>query len=415
MLIASITIQHGYAKRMITILRRLSPLFILIVFIGLAMLLMGTQETPEQKEEAAILTIVDVMTVEQQTVSLNLPSYGVVNPKYKTQLVTEVQGRLQSISTNFVAGGMVKKGEQLALIEPSDYEADLMQAEANVAQATAMLNEEIARGEVAKIEFKDFDKGVAPELGLRIPQLKKEQANVKSAQAGLARAKRNLERTVIRAPFDGIIKARKVDLGQYVTLGTNLGELYDTNIAEVRLPLTNSDLAYLESIDNPDTQVTLNASLAGQDISWEGNIIRSENVIDEQNRMVYLVAEVTDPYLLQARSMNKLPLKYGSFVTAVIKGRTVTGIVSLPRHVVRNDQVAIVKADNTIEMRSVNIVKSDIDKVYIKDSFTDGERISTTNVVNLSDGQKVKILGEGEQPSPADDVSDDEISPAGVE
>ena len=379
---------------MITILRRLSPLFILIVFIGLAMLLMGTQETPEQKEEAAILTIVEVMTVEQQTVSLNLPSYGVVNPKYKTQLVTEVQGRLQSIAPNFVAGGMVKKGEQLALIEPSDYEADLMQAEANVAQATAMLNEEIARGEVAKIEFKDFDNGVAPELGLRIPQLKKEQANVKSAQAGLARAQRNLERTVIRAPFDGIIKARKVDLGQYVTLGTNLGELYDTNTAEVRLPLTNSDLAYLESIDNPDTQVTLNASLAGQDISWEGNIIRSENVIDEQNRMVYLVAEVTDPYLLQSSTLNKLPLKYGSFVTAVIKGRTVSGIVSLPRHVVRNSQVAIVKPDNIIEMRSVNIVKSDIDKVYIKDSFTDGERISTTNVVNLSDGQKVKIINE---------------------
>ena len=399
---------------MITILRRLSPLLILIVFIGLAMLLMGTQETPEQKEEAAILTIVEVMTVEQQTVSLNLPSYGVVNPKYKTQLVTEVQGRLQSIAPNFVAGGMVKKGEQLALIEPSDYEADLMQAEANVAQATAMLNEEIARGEVAKIEFKEFDNGVAPELGLRIPQLKKEQANVKSAQAGLARAQRNLERTVIRAPFDGIIKARKVDLGQYVTLGTNLGELYDTNTAEVRLPLTNSDLAYLESIDNPDTQVTLNASLAGQDISWEGNIIRSENVIDEQNRMVYLVAEVTDPYLLQSSTLNKLPLKYGSFVTAVIKGRTVSGIVSLPRHVVRNSQVAIVKPDNIIEMRSVNIVKSDIDKVYIKDSFTDGERISTTNVVNLSDGQKVKVLGEGEQPSPADDVSDDEISTAGA-
>ncbi|MCW3171611.1 efflux RND transporter periplasmic adaptor subunit [Shewanella subflava] len=400
---------------MMTILRRLSPLLILIVFIGLAILLMGTQETPEQKQEAAVLTIVDVMTVEQQTVSLNLPSYGVVNPKYKTQLVTEVQGRLQSISPNFVAGGMVKKGEQLALIEPSDYEADLMQAEANVAQATAMLNEEIARGEVAKIEFKDFDKGVAPELGLRIPQLKKEQANLKSAQAGLARAQRNLERTVIRAPFDGIIKARKVDLGQYVTLGTNLGELYDTQTAEIRLPLTNSDLAYLESIDNPDTQVTLNASLAGQDISWEGKIIRSENVIDEQNRMVYLVAEVTDPYLLQSRTINKLPLKYGSFVTAVIKGRTVTGIVSLPRYVVRNDQVAIVKPDNTIEMRSVNIVKSDIDNVYIKDSFTNGERISTTNVVNLSDGQKVKILGEVEQPSPADDVSDDEISPAGAE
>ncbi|WP_434928399.1 efflux RND transporter periplasmic adaptor subunit [Shewanella sp. HL-SH2] len=396
-----------------TILRRLTPLFILIVAIGFAQLLMQTQEAPEQKDEAEILTIIDVMTVKQQTVSLNLPSYGVVNPKYKTQLVTEVQGRLQNISAEFVAGGIVKKGDQLALIEPSDYEADLMQAEANVAQATAMLNEEMARGQVAKIEFKDFDNGVAPELGLRIPQLKKEQANVKSSKAALARAQRNLERTIIRAPFDGIIKARHVDLGQYVTLGTNLGELYDTSTAEIRLPLTNNDLAYLESIDNPDTEVTLSASLAGQNMTWYGNIIRSENVIDEQNRMVYLVAEVIDPYLIKSRNNKQLPLKYGSFVTAVIKGRSVSGIVQLPRHVLRNDQVAIVSDDNIIEMRSVNLVRTDIDSVYIKDSFTDGERISMTNVANLSNGQKVKILGEDDKLTPTDDVSDDELTPAG--
>lgn len=396
-----------------TILRRLTPLFILIVAIGFAQLLMQTQEAPEQKDEAEILTIIDVMTVKQQTVSLNLPSYGVVNPKYKTQLVTEVQGRLQNISAEFVAGGIVKKGDQLALIEPSDYEADLMQAEANVAQATAMLNEEIARGQVAKIEFKDFDNGVAPELGLRIPQLKKEQANVKSSKAALARAQRNLERTIIRAPFDGIIKARHVDLGQYVTLGTNLGELYDTSTAEIRLPLTNNDLAYLESIDNPDTEVTLSASLAGQNMTWNGNIIRSENVIDEQNRMVYLVAEVIDPYLIKSKNNKQLPLKYGSFVTAVIKGRSVSGIVQLPRHVLRNDQVAIVSDDNIIEMRSVNLVRTDIDSVYIKDSFTDGERISMTNVANLSNGQKVKILGEDDKLTPTDDVSDDELTPAG--
>ncbi|MCL1141279.1 efflux RND transporter periplasmic adaptor subunit [Shewanella gaetbuli] len=393
-----------------TILRRLAPLFILIVFIGLAMLLMSTKETPEQKEDTEVLTIVDVMTVKPQTVSLNLPSYGVVNPKYKTQLVTEVKGRLQSISDHFVAGGMVTAGEKLAVIEPSDYEADLMQAEAALAQAKAMLDEEIARGEVAKIEFKDFENGVAPELGLRIPQLKKEQANVKSAQAALARAQRNLERTVIRAPFDGIIKERIVDLGQYVTLGTILGELYDVNTAEIRLPLTNNDLAYLESVDNPDTHVTLSASLAGKDISWQGKIIRSENMIDEQNRMVYLVAEVVDPYLIKQQTTDQLPLKYGSFVNAVIKGRTVDGIVKLPRHVVRNDQVAVVKDDNTIEMRKVKIVKTDIDHVYIKDSFTAGERISVTNVANLSDKQKVKILGESDEATPENDISNDAVS-----
>ncbi|WP_192021491.1 efflux RND transporter periplasmic adaptor subunit [Shewanella sp. WPAGA9] len=399
------------------LLRILSPFIILFVFIGLAVVLFSTRQAPEQKEDQQKIPVVDVLTVEQKTVSLNLPSYGVVSPKYKTQLVTEVQGRLISLDPSFVAGGIVRQGQALAQIEPSDYQADFIQAEATLAQANAALNEEIARGEVAKIEFKDFDNGLPPELGLRIPQLKKEQANVKYAKAALARAQRNLERTVIRAPFDGIIKARNVDLGQYVSLGTNLGELYDISIAEVRLPLTNNDLAYLESVDNPDTLVTLSASLAGKSFEWQGNIVRSENVIDEQNRMVYLVAEVKDPYLRNNQSSDELPLKYGSFVTAIIKGRTVDGIVKLPRYVVRQDQVAIVKSDNTIEVRKVNIVRTDIENVFIKDSLATGERVSITDISNLVSGQKVKLLGEN---SDSDDLAPqdapdniDEISLAG--
>ncbi|MGI2105067.1 efflux RND transporter periplasmic adaptor subunit [Shewanella frigidimarina] len=384
------------------ILRRLSPLLIIIVFVGLALALISTQEAPEQKDEAVSVPIIDVQTVTPQTLSLNLPSYGVVNPKYKTQLVTEVQGRMLSISANFVAGGVVKKGEQLAIIEPSDYEADLIQAEATVAQATAALNEEKARGVVAKIEFKDFGKGLPPELGLRIPQLKKEQANVKYAEAALARAQRNLARTVIRAPFDGIIKARNVDLGQYVTLGTNLGELYDTSIAEIRLPLANEDLAYLESVDNPETAVTLTALLAGKQVSWQGNIVRSENVIDEQTRMVYLVAEIHDPYLRNNKTEGQLPLKYGSFVNAVITGRTVNDVVKLPRHVVRNGQVAVVSADNIIEMRKVNIIRSDVDTIYIQGSFKANERVSTTSINSLNSGQVIKVLGEETKTEPVD-------------
>lgn len=399
-----------------TLLRRASPLLILLLFGLGAKILMQTKEAPEQKPEEMPIPIVDVTQVTQQTVSLNLPSYGVVTPKYKTQLVTEVQGRMLSISADFVAGGIVKKGDQLAQIEPSDYEADLMQAEATLAQATAALNEEIARGEVAKIEFKGYDKGLPPELGLRIPQLKKEQANVKYAQAALARAQRNLERTVIRAPFDGIIKARNVDLGQYVSLGTNLGELYDTSVAEIRLPISNDDLAYLESVDNPDTQVTLSASLAGKENTWVGNIIRSEGVIDAENRMVYLVAEIRDPYLRANKVAGSLPLKYGSFVNAVIKGRTVDGIVKLPRHVVRNDHVALVNDKNIVEMRHVNIVRSDLDNVYIKDSLKTGERVATTHFNSMANGQLVKVLGEAALPTetPKEDTPESSLAATGV-
>ncbi|MCH1929684.1 efflux RND transporter periplasmic adaptor subunit [Shewanella sp. A25] len=399
-----------------TALRRFSPFLILLLFIIGAKILMSTKEAPEQKPEEMPIPLVDVTQVEQQTVSLNLPSYGVVNPKYKTQLVTEVQGRMLSISPQFVAGGMVKKGDQLAQIEPSDYEADLMQAEASLAQATAALNEEIARGEVAKIEFKGYDKGLPPELGLRIPQLKKEQANVKYAEAALARAKRNLERTVIRAPFDGIIKSRNVDLGQYVTLGTNLGELYDTSLAEIRLPITNSDLAYLESVEHPDTQVTLSASLAGKENTWVGNITRSEGVIDSENRMVYLVAEIKDPYLRDSKAKGSLPLKYGSFVNALIKGRTVNGIVQLPRHVVRNNEVALVNEQNVIEMRHVNVVRSDLEHVFIKDSIKTGERVAITHFSNMANGQVVKIIGEDAKPvsAPKDEAPESSLAAAGV-
>ena len=398
-----------------TLLRRLSPFFILLLFVFGAALLMQTKGAPEQKAEEIPVPIVDVLQVTQQTVSLNLPSYGVVTPKYKTQLVTEVQGRLLTISPDFVAGGIVKKGEQLAQIEPSDYEADLIQADATLAQATAALNEEIARGVVAKIEFKGYDKGLPPELGLRIPQLKKEQANVKYAQAALARAQRNLERTVIRAPFDGIIKARNVDLGQYVSLGTNLGELYDTSVAEIRLPISNDDLAYLESVDNPDTEVTLSASLAGKNNTWQGNIIRSEGVIDAENRMVYLVAEIKDPYLRANKVAGSLPLKYGGFVNAIIKGRTVDGIVKLPRYVVRNDQVVLVNDKNIVEIRHVNVVRSDLENVFIKDSLKTGERVATTQFSNMANGQLVKVLGEAALPTKAQAEDSPEPSIAATE
>ncbi|WP_237158611.1 efflux RND transporter periplasmic adaptor subunit [Shewanella khirikhana] len=400
---------------MSTLLRRTLPIIILFLFIFAAVVLLGMKEAPEQKADELPLPLIEVTEVHQETVSLNLPSYGVVAPKHKTQLVAEVQGRLLSVSANFVSGGVVKKGDELAVIEPSDYQADLMQAEASLAQATAALNEEIARGEVAKIEFKGYDKGVPPELGLRIPQLKKEQANVKYAEAALARAKRNLERTVIRAPFDGIVKARSVDLGQYVTLGTKLGELYDTGVAEIRLPITNADLAYLESVDNPDTQVTLSATLAGRDVVWQGEIVRSEGVIDQSNRMVYLVAEVKDPYLRLHKSTGELPLKFGTFVNAIIKGRTVDGIVKLPRYIVRDSKVPVVLPDNTLELREVKVVRTDVEHAFIKDSLKNGERVSITNIGNMGSGQMVKIQGEDKPDSSKDDTapSDERLAQAG--
>ncbi|QUN05203.1 efflux RND transporter periplasmic adaptor subunit [Shewanella yunxiaonensis] len=388
--------------------RVLPPVIIVVVAVLVVGVLLATKKTPPQKPEEKPIPVVDVQTVKPQTMSLSLASYGTVNPKYKTQLVSEVKGRIVTIAPSFVAGGMVRAGDELAVIEPFDYQADLRQAEATLAQNKAALDEEIARGKVAKVDFADF-KGVPPDLGLRVPQLKESQANVKYAQAAVDRAKRNLERTVIRAPFDGLVRSRNVDLGQYVSVGTELGELYDTAIAEVRLPLANKDLAYLESIDHPFTEVTLSTQLGGKNINWRATIVRSEGVIDPDNRMVYLVAEVKDPYLRQYRAPGQLPLKFGSFVDAAIQGRTVEDVVKLPSYLVRNNLVAVIGPDNKVEMRKVTVVRTDLDSVYIKDGLKDGERVSLTTLNNMSTGQLVKVAGDenkgsSHQPQDAEDA-----------
>lgn len=158
--------------------------------------------------------------------------------------------------------------------------------------------------------------------------------------------------------------------------------------------------------------MTLSAELAGKVVTWQGNIIRSEGVIDAENRMVYLVAEIKDPYLRNNKVDGQLPLKYGSFVTAVIKGRTVDGIVKLPRHIVRNGNVAVVGADSTVEIRPVNVVRTDIEFVYIKDNLKDGERISVTNINTITNGQLVKVIGETSGQS-QDDTSTGTLVAAG--
>ncbi len=380
-------------------LRRLSPLMIFIVSIIVYFLLNPSKPELKQDAQKPALPLIDVMKVNPKTLALIIPSYGVAQPKYKTKLVAEVSGRLAEISPVFVSGGFVRKGDVLARIDPADYRVELIQAEARLAQAQASLDEEIARGEVAKVEFKGFDSGTPPSLGLRVPQLQRERANVKAAQAALEKAKRNFERTVIKAPFDAIVKARSADLGQYVSAGSEIGQLFDTRVAEIRLPVSTNDLVHIDSVITPNMSVLLSTKNNKNKQQWLGKITRGEGVIDESNRMAYLVAEVKDPYLRdqQATTANGLPLQFGTFLAAQINGKTIERSVKLPRHLVRNDLVAVVADNNTIEMRNVEPVRRDAEFVYIQGSFSAGERISLTQFTSLANGQEVAVLGNADE------------------
>ena len=371
------------------------PLVILLVAFIAATVMIKSRKPPEQVPVEIPAFLVDAKEVSAEPVNFIVKSQGNVVPRNKTALSAQVSGQVISLSDAFIAGGTFKKGDVLATLEQDDYRTDLKLAEAELAQAQAALQEEIARGKVAEQEWRSVSSVVPPELGLRKPQLAKEQANVKAAEAKLERAKRNLSRTQITAPYNGIVVERNIDLGQFVTMGSVLGTIYSTDTAEVRLPITDSDLMFINIAgqSNDGAPVLLTASVGGVKTTWEGNLVRSEGILDTGSRVVYAIVEVKDPYNLT--SSHNAPLRFGQFVEAEITSRQNDELVVLPRSILRLDNTVLTVNDNReIEIKPVEVARTTAKEVFIRSGITEGSLVVTSAVPNPYTGMKVRLPGD---------------------
>ncbi|MCU7554009.1 efflux RND transporter periplasmic adaptor subunit [Alteromonas sp. ASW11-19] len=379
-----------------TLIKAGIPLLILLVAIGVASAMIMSKEPPEQQPVEDKAFLVDATAVSSQPVTFKVRSQGNVVPKNQTSLSAQVSGKVESLSEQFVVGGMVRKGDVLATLEQQDYLTDVKLAEAELAQAKAALQEEIARGKVAESEWKSVNSVVPPELGLRKPQLAREQANVKAAEAKLERAQRNLSRTRITAPYDGLVVSRNIDLGQFVSTGMAIGSVYATDVAEVRLPVTDSDLAFLDLQQSKRQQgnVTLTASVAGKTHTWTGSLVRTEGIRDSASRVVYVIVEVVDPYLRDSDEEG-VALQFGQFVEASITGTRTEDLIVLPRTTLRLDNtVLVVEEGRELAIKPVDVLRTSADSVYLSDGLDDGDLVIMSAVPNPYNGMKVRLPGD---------------------
>ncbi|MCL1137293.1 efflux RND transporter periplasmic adaptor subunit [Shewanella pneumatophori] len=368
-------------------------------FIGMSAL----KKPPEEKEELDTTPLVSVQAVEIKPMSFAVSSYGVVSAKYETELVSQVNGEIVYLSEAFVKGGFVKKGDVLAKIDPSDYEAALIDAKANMASARATLVQEKAFGKVAEEEWKRIENGVPTELSLRKPQLAQEVAKLNSSEAGLKRANRNLERTIIKAPYDALIEARHIGLGSYVSMGTPLGKVLSTDHAEIRLPIADKELQFLDN-KGKGAEVMLTGEFAGQSQEWPATIVRSEGVIDNRSRMTYLVAEVIDPYGLNSTANDfSNELRYGTYVTASIDGSHAGQVAEIPRHLVINNQVATLDDEGKLRYKDITIVRQIGSKVIVSAGLDAGVNVITSALDYPIEGMQLALP----QDPTLDDESDD--------
>lgn len=374
-------------------MRFIVPILIIFGAIAVTVLMFKMKPAPEKKPEEIKALLVDVKAVMKQDLIHQVHSQGTVKPLQNTVLVSEVNGKVVELSPRFIAGGFFNKGDVLVTVDSADYRTTVKTAQANLARAQASLQEEKAKAKVAEVEWNAAMKGQAPDLYLRKPQLARELANVNSAEADLEKANRDLSRTKIRAPFDGMVKQKSADIGQFISRGANLGTLFGTAVAEVRLPLTDQDLAYLDmptaKMPNKTLKVKLSAMASGKPYQWPATLVRSEGVIDEKSRVTYAVAQLNDPYGLKSELP---PLPFGRFVLADVEGFAANDIVKLPRHLLTAENQVLVFVEGKLDIRAVSVVRSDEDYAYIADGLEQGELYITSIIPNPLHGLAIRTV-----------------------
>ena len=380
------------------ILRILLPIVTLGICGAVGFTLLATAPKASKRPARPHVPIVETLTIQPVDYIVKVKTRGTVTPRTQSALIPEVAGRIVYMAPNFRNGGFIETGQPLASIDPRDYENAVTIAHAELAKMRLALSEVKAQAEQAKSDWMKLGmEGEPSDLVLHRPQLVSAQAAVAAAMARLNQAKIDLERTQIRAPYAGRVLEKKVDVGQYVSPGSTLATIYAVDFAEVRLPLTDHQAAFInlpesyrgESIANKGPSVILSATIGSKTHHWKGRIVRTEGSIDTLSHQIFVVAQVDDPYA--RRADGSPPLKVGQFVKAAIDGRTLSGMFTLPRDAVRSEnEIIVVTPDNTLERRHVKIVWRDSRNVVVADGLTAGERVSLTPIPYASNGALVQ-------------------------
>ena len=381
-----------------TAIKAIITIAVLLAAVAAAAGIIMSRPMPEQLTVSETTSAIRAMTVVKESLRLKIRSEGTVTPKTQTNVIPEIKGRVTWISPNLVVGGYFQAGDLLVTIDAADYEARTGLAQAQLLRAEAEL-------EHKRFEFKRLQQLIKDNLvsqsnlenAARAHKIAK--ANVIESKINLAQAERDLSRTKITAPFEGMVRSESIDIGQFVQQGAPIASIYASDAVEVRLPIVNAQLAYLDPANlqrgelDPATapMIRLTARYAGTSFVWRGQLARTEGEIDAQSRMITAVARVRQ----DNQSPDVPPLQVGAFVAAEIEGQYLDDIVRLPRAALRpNSQVLIIDGDNRLRFRAVNVLRLENDFVLIDSGLESGEVVNLSPIQTVVDGMRVSLTFE---------------------
>lgn len=369
------------------------PLLVLVAGVAVAALLIASRRQPEPQPKPSAGPLVRAIQVHPGTVTVVVQGTGTVRARRTVELIPQVAGRVIAVAPSFVEGGFFAAHDELLTIDPSDYEAALESARAQVARAEVQLELARAESDVARHEWERDHPGQEPPspLVVKEPQVRQAQADLEAAKAAADTAQTNLDRTHISLPFAGRVVSKSADLGQYVAPGQVLAAVYGTDLMEIPVPLKDEDLAWFDvpgpgASRSSGSSAAVTADFAGRHREWTGRVARTEGQVDLATRTIHVVVEVPGAARDHGRAL--IP---GMFVNVAIRGRTLEQSYAVPRHAIHEGAVLWVVRDGLLHFTPVEVAHVDGETAYLSSGLEDGDVVVTSQLEVVTDGMKVRV------------------------
>ena len=368
------------------------PVLIVISGLIIGSLILFTGPSLERRAPPENIPLIRTITAKSESIRLSSTAFGTVTPRSENELIPEVSGSIVFMSPSLVSGGFFKKDDLLFSIEPLDYEVALEQSSAALKSAESEL-ENAQRNHDRQINLAKKQSISESRKEEAINRLRFAESAHREANARVSLAKKNLERTKIRAPYDGRVRKEKIDLGQFVNRGQSIATIYAIDSAEIRLPVHDKELAFLdlslfETAKSKDDAVILKATFAGEQHTWNARIARTEGELDSRTRMINVIAEIDSPY---SSKDSRPPLTIGLFVEAKIMGRFIEDAVVIPQSAIQErNLVYTVNEKNRLEFKKVEILRMINDQAVITDGLETGETVCISALRNAEPGMEVR-------------------------
>lgn len=391
-------VYRDVMSKKVFVYKAIAPLFVFFIAIATAYWLVASKPPVEKKTGEEIIRQVQAIVVTKQQALFPIDSQGVVLPITHIRYLSQVSGQIISVASNWQDGGFFHKGDIMLSVEDPAYKSQLAKAEAQLAQAQMTLTQEIALADVAEKTWeagkRTDDNPAARSLALREPQIEAAKAQLAAAKADVELARIMLEKTRIRAPFDGIINNKLVDIGQVLSSGQHLADFYGISKAEIQVPLTQAQQAYLDLpplAKATSTPVEVIYNSADRTHRMEARLVRTSGVLDEKTRVLHGIIEVDDPYNLQKKA-DKVVLPMGAFVEVAIASKEQADIVQLPKRLLRpGNRIWVADTDDRLQLRAVILLPSQGDTIYVQNGLKLDDRVITSSIVDAYPGNPVSV------------------------